>query len=769
LYQLERNAPFLLFLCTLCFAPFALSPGATEVAFTAIVELLICTTAIFYFFQIRKIPRAVLDIPGMLPLGLLIVWMCLQLIPLPPALVQIIAPASYQVYEPILSIADSSPWIPLTVSQKAGSLEVLRISSYILFYVLTVQLLSSRALLVKTVQCAVLLVVFISLWTIFQEVTASSDNHYAGLLEMLCPLVLALFFFYRPTINYDETLRARITAIFTMPSSNLHCYYAIGVIIIVSSVFFSMSPGSVMSMGLAFLLFFFLQARKKIDAVMLIVAVFCTLVLTLSLFGRDLLFNNFNKIFFEIGGIHNARIMLWQDTWKMMLDFLITGSGMGTFMDVYPQYRTLPGTLVVDHAYNEYIEIFTDGGLIGFYLTAWFVLVVLVHGWKRIGQRRDRYAILVTIGALTGIVSILLRSMTNCTFHLGANGLYFFFTCGLIVSAGNARLYYRTRPTFLKQAVSNRNYLFPVTGLLLLFGVGVLHGGGFMAVHSYSDISSIYLNKHLAPDKMGQVYTAVAKSRNYDSLEGFYPSLLGNMEYYQQHPDEVLQQYSKAVRLDPLNGEYLQNLGLFLAPSFPEQADMLLAKGYDRAIYKERYILTWAEWLLRFGRRQKAVAVMQKGAQHSPEIVPSLTPFFMTYSLSREEISAILPESTASWMYLGSFMEETGKLNEVEYYFSHALKYLDREKRITPWYFDQVYSFYCQHNQEDKAVSILRQAVKRLPNHAPFHAYLGDYYKKEGINYRAREEYEQASFLEPNNVNVRRKLLSLGNAPIVPQ
>lgn len=777
--KVEKNIPFLLFLGTLFFAPLAF--GTVEVWSLATVELLVGSTAILYFFQIRKKIEAVFKIPGLLPLGLLIGWMFFQLIPLPPSIVQIIAPAVYRIYEPILSVGSSTHWIPLTVMQKATALELVRISCYGLFYILTVQLLSNSGRLTKTVRWVVWLAIAIAFLAIIQKFTSPDKiywfratperagtvgpwvyhNHFAGFMEMLCPLALALFFYYRPTVNYSETLRARVAAIFTEPSTNLHFFLGFGVLLILSSVLISLSRGGVISMSLSLLLFFFLLSRKKTNSGFLFVLLFCGLLLALSWFGWEPLVSKFNRAFAETGGIKDARLMIWKDAGGIIRDFLFTGSGFGTFVDVYPQYRTVAGSLVADHAHNDYIELLTDGGLIGFVLAAWFVLTVIVHGWRKIALRRDLYAILLGIGALTGIVSILLHSVTDFNMHNGANGLYFFFLCGLLISAGNTRLHFRTRPTLLKPAGGHRKYLLPVAGLLLFSMVLLLHGGGFLAASSYDKISSIYLNRHLSEEKLQQVRRAVIKANTYDPLEGLYPATLGSVEYYLQQADRALFQYSSAARLDPMNGIYLQNIGLFLADTSPEQSKILLADAYARALHRDKLVLTWAGWLLQTGERQEAVAVMRKGAGDYLNLVSSYFSLFTGYSFSREEIADILPESTASWIRVGKFMEKRGDLIESGYYRSHALEYLDREKIIKPWYFGQLYGFYRRLNQEDKAIAVLRQAIERLPNYAPFHVYLGNYYKKEGIDYRAREEYEQALLLEPGNEKVGNKLKQL--------
>ena len=49
-------------------------------------------------------------------------------------------------------------------------------------------------------------------------------NHYAGLMEMLFPLVLSLFLFYKPRTT-RKSLRGRTAEIFNIQETNVYKYY----------------------------------------------------------------------------------------------------------------------------------------------------------------------------------------------------------------------------------------------------------------------------------------------------------------------------------------------------------------------------------------------------------------------------------------------------------------------------------------------------------------------------------------------------------------
>lgn len=101
--------------------------------------------------------------------------MLLQLIPLPLSLVRIVAPNICQAYQPILTLptlGNLYAWLPLTVNYKETLLEVLRLSSYALFYVLTIQLLTSSRRLRLTITLVTSLAICIAFFSILQRITA---------------------------------------------------------------------------------------------------------------------------------------------------------------------------------------------------------------------------------------------------------------------------------------------------------------------------------------------------------------------------------------------------------------------------------------------------------------------------------------------------------------------------------------------------------------------------------------------------------------------
>jgi O-antigen ligase/tetratricopeptide (TPR) repeat protein len=776
-----RALSFFLFIATLIFTPLAF--GSVETWSITIVECLIFLNALICFFSIHRQDESIFEVPGILPLSLLLLWMFLQLIPLPPDLVKLIAPAIHQTYAPILDLHGNNHWIPLTVNQKASLVEWIRLSSYAVFYILTVQLLSRSEVFTKTVKIIAWLAIAIAFLAIIQRLTSPRviywfrpapfnfhsgaagpwvyQNHYAGFMELVFPLVLALFFHYRPTLDYHQNLRSRVASFFSTPGSNLHFFLGFGVILILASVFIVLSRGGIIAINIGLIFFLLLLAgkRAKYGSVLPLVLISSILVV-ITWFGWDPILSKFHMTFTETGALSDNRLIVWRDSVPMIRDFLFTGTGFGTFIHIYPQYSTIPSSDIFDHAHNDYIELLTDGGIIGFLLAAWFILTIVFHGFQRLRVRRDPYSILIIIAGLTAIFSLLLHSVTDFNMHNGANGLYFFFLCGILISAGNTRLHYHTRPTSLAPVDPRWRWVslaaLPLLLLTLTVQVGILRAGNL-----YQQISRIYLNPHLSEQIRQRLLTTIDKAISLDPLEGRYPYYKGNLLFTLKQREPAFANYLKAARKDPLEGVYLQRLGMYLTSTDMDKASHLMAIGYARSLNKEKLIFTWTEWLQRMNRNEEAIAALHQGLSQFPSLAPRFFAQFMISPFSKEDIEAILPKKVDIWIEYGKFNEDRGQMEEAEYYRRHALDFIDGETSIKPDHFLQLYSFYQRQNRGDEAISVLHRGVERLPDYAPFHILLGDYYKQQNIPYRAKEEYEQARILDPANESILERLKGL--------
>ena len=769
--------PLFLYIFTLIFAPLAF--GTVEYWSIGMVEAVVPATLLLLYVDQRKKNKPLVRVPGLLPLILLICWMALQLVPLPAGLVQTIAPKIYDIYQPILRLSEQPGWIPLTVQPKATLQELLRFSSYSLFFILTVQLLSSPDYLKKTTAVIAWLGIAIAIEAILQKLTSAQaiywlrpspqsaspvgpwvySNHFAGFMAMIFPLVLALFLYFRPNFDDQETLRSKIIALFTMPGTNKYLLFGFGALLIGVSILLSVSRGGIITLCLALVFFVIFSSNltgqwRNRWAVLLIILV----ILMISWLGWDPIVQKFGNIWGDQGLNTNGRLPVLLDSLKMTGDFLLTGSGFGTYEVTFPAYRTVPGDgIVFDHAHNDYIELLATGGLIGFLLAAWFVLSVVIQAVQMLRKRRDRYSQLLTIAALTAIIALLLHSVVDFQMYNGANGLYFFFFCGLAIAAANTRRHYRTPPTLLATAGRSQQSIPVILALTVLVAGLYSNSANYRARRTFATIRDVYLNKNIPEQRVQELYLRADKAARLDILEANYPFAKAEISAFIGDQERARNEYLKASTLKPLSGRFIQQLALILAPARAETTDSLLALGcrYE-PLFLDRY-LTYANWLIASGKQAQALSIIHQALEQQPQWSARLGHFVFFNALSRSDITTMLPAQPQAWYEMGKIMEKEGSISEAEYYYLQALLYLDGHKAQAA-YFSRLYTLYMQQHSDNKALTILRQGIKHLPDNAAFHRQLGDYYRTQGILYRATEEYRQALQLNPQDLRLKRRL-----------
>ena len=209
-----------------------------------------------------------------------------------------------------------------------------------------------------------------------------------------------------------------------------------------------------------------------------------------------------------------------------------------------------------------------------------------------------------------------------------------------------------------------------------------------------------------------------------------------------------------------MDGAPLQRLALLTDDV--EASRRLFEEGYRRALNKDQLALTYVEYLLWEGERSKAMEVMTERFARTPALVRGWKPLLDQFAFSREEIESVLPVSADAWVMYGEFLERLGDAEGTEYFRSGALNHIRRSGEIKPQWFQQLISYYERINQPMKAVIILREAAEAVPDHAPFHVQLGEYFLKENITFRAKEEFQRALMIDPNNRTARKRLRAMG-------
>ncbi|HVG20270.1 MAG TPA: O-antigen ligase family protein [Blastocatellia bacterium] len=126
-----------------------------------------------------------------------------------------------------------------------------------------------------------------------------------------------------------------------------------------------------------------------------------------------------------------SRTEIWKDSWKMILDHPVTGIGLGAYETVFPAYARHNGMLLVDYAHNDYIQALTDGGIVGGLLAAAFIVLILRAMFR--GMRSgDSLLAALAIGCGAGVCSMLVHSVFDFNLQIPSNALLFLFLSAVV-------------------------------------------------------------------------------------------------------------------------------------------------------------------------------------------------------------------------------------------------------------------------------------------------------------------------------------------------
>ncbi|MEA3230231.1 MAG: O-antigen ligase family protein [Thermodesulfobacteriota bacterium] len=774
-----------IFISVLIFAPLAF--GTVERWSLTIMESVSLSALLLFFLSVFRKKSTFYEVPGLIPLIFLGAYILLQLIPLPANLVNLISPATYTLYNDTVGIINPLGWISFSINPGATLSEFFRFSAYLAFYILTVQLLTKRDLLKQTIGVVIVFATLLSVLAMIQHFTmiqsvSQADlkifwfrelthggapfgpyvnrNHYAGWMGMIFPIVLSMFLLHKPVGIY-RSFREKMIGFLTQDRTNTYILLGLSATLISVSIFLSLSRGGIISLGLAllFLAIMVTLGKPGRGKGVLIICVFTIVLLCVGWFGWEPIFKRFDTIRDVHGDIAGQRLTIWEDSFNLVKDFPLTGSGFGTFKDLYPKYRHFPGHMVVEHAHNDYLELLAEGGIPGTLLVFWFLAVFFFKSVPAFLKRNDMYSIYLYFGILAGIISILIHGLTDFNLHIGANGLYFFFLLGLAVSATNTRISYQQKDTNLNQLqFPLQKFLGPGFAIVFLFML-LFNTGSLMAELNFSSIEDVSLNKDIPPKMLFEINRRARRACRLNPLEAKYHFAAANIEAFRSNDDIALKQYIEAVRLNPARGEYLQRLAVELsARENFEAADKLLRAGIKYNPGNPNRYLGYAAWLLSQGHTQRAMKNLNRAIAMEPKKFDESLTLMVIHGLTEQEMQTAIPERVEPHLRFADFLLQTGNVEMAEAVYRHALEFVKNEDVVKFAYFNKVYQFYIKKDRPEDALDVLKEAIEFLPANPYLRLQMAALYEQLGVTCRAVEEYRNTLTIEPQNRKAKKRL-----------
>lgn len=241
-----------------------------------------------------------------------------------------------------------------------------------------------------------------------------NHNHYAGLMEMLVPIPLVFAF------SHFSHRRKRWIAAF------LAAFMA-------ATIFLSGSRGGMIAFAaeLTIFLSLLLRENQKRQAALLLAAFSFLVIAVVAWTGG-------HEVKARIATLgsdkhsdlsNDLRLQIDRDVLLMALKHPVLGWGQGTFAEVYPRFRSFYTDLRVNAAHNDYLQLLSDIGILGFGIMIWFLVTAVRFGMAKSQKWTSNLNGAVSVAAVVAISGILVHSVVDFNLQMPANAALFYSLC----------------------------------------------------------------------------------------------------------------------------------------------------------------------------------------------------------------------------------------------------------------------------------------------------------------------------------------------------
>jgi len=126
-------------------------------------------------------------------------------------------------------------------------------------------------------------------------------------------------------------------------------------------------------------------------------------------------------------------MVMWGGIVEMIGEYPLLGIGPGTFAFIFTQYQPPGLTRHYTMAHNDCLHFTSEVGLPLIAIVVWMILALYRKGFIKL-KNPSRLVRGITVGALSGITSIVFHSISDFNLHIPANAIIFTILAAIVVS-----------------------------------------------------------------------------------------------------------------------------------------------------------------------------------------------------------------------------------------------------------------------------------------------------------------------------------------------
>lgn len=447
--------------------------GSVYLWSSVLLESVIFTAFLLHIFSSRQTRTPIGNAAVhfyFIPMMIFLMVVMLQMLPLSTELFKVLFPERSEFWQQIYFLAGRSPEGPFFISFFPwGTLvEFSKFLAYILASYLTACLIqadqelvdrlyiaNSLAWIISLTGCIASLIAILQIgfgasaiygfWTPLHSTTFMGPyvnrNHLAGLLEMCLPMQINLL-----TSQFID-LRNHKSISRSSKCQHNKAYMVIHILmflITICGLLITQSRSGIL-VGLFIIciqtvfITFVLNKYYNLGIIFAILLV-STLIGIIVSINLDTVIIRFQELIFKWEG--NVRWSIARDGLNIFQTYPWLGTGLGSFPMVFSIFKTSTLQAIVEHAHQDYIEMLTDLGLLGGIPFFTFFVLAIIRGsrhiWWIITESRpwksdNLHQFSLALGAVAGVLALLLHGFVDSNMRIPANALYLFILVGILL------------------------------------------------------------------------------------------------------------------------------------------------------------------------------------------------------------------------------------------------------------------------------------------------------------------------------------------------
>jgi len=372
-------------------------------------------------------------------LNLFILFMVLQLIPLPRWLVETISPHTLQVLSR-LQESELPRFLSLSLVPPETLVYLLKFLVIVIFIIALFRIRMSKGDITSLINTLILSASIQAIFGLtkyalgnerffllfgrmespmtFLTGTLGNPDHFAFWMEMTIPLVMAMFFLRIRLFEGRSGLKQKMIG--AVNENWRVILYLLVFALLGTAVVLSGSRSGIVAMVISLVLFAQLsvyfswtrQIRRKMKYLLI------ALSLVIIFVGAQ---DTVHK-FLQTGDLtEGGRFIRWPNTISLFMDFPLLGSGFGTYRYAFFPYDQLDKWS--RHAHNDYLEILAEGGLLGGFIFLGLVTVLMTSFIRMWARRRHPQMKILGNGILCALFVAVFHSLLDFSLRIPSNVL----------------------------------------------------------------------------------------------------------------------------------------------------------------------------------------------------------------------------------------------------------------------------------------------------------------------------------------------------------